>query len=48
MPLVFGTHTSLQAIASGGTKLYSSSDNPYLITDVLCTSNKLSNENPVL
>lgn len=35
-----------QAIASGGTKLYSSSDNPNLITDVLCTSNKLCNENP--
>ena len=35
-----------QAIASGGTKLYSSSDNPNLITDVLCTSNKLCEENP--
>lgn len=35
-----------QAIDAGGTELFSSADNPDLITDVLVTSNKLCEENP--
>ncbi len=35
-----------QAKASGGTELFSSADNPDLITDVLCASKTLCEENP--